>query len=213
MTALDRAARDLLIDELCLLYPSYDELRIVLDLKLGRALANLSDRDALVQVVFRVVKAAEASGWIDDLVTAAAADSPHSTVLRQLADALPPEPVPARDLEVVVVAPPHWETLAAAVQADDRVRAVGGCTSAEALRGGLGAADALVVSSEILCAGERPLLGSVPVVLLETGRALSPGRTLAHALAERVTQIVVAGEPRDTARRIVDHLAAVVETS
>lgn len=215
MTAgpVDREARERLLDELCVLYPSYHELDMFLDRQLDRPLASLAALDALPRVVFSVIRAAQARGWVGDLITAAAADSPHSAVLQKLVAELPPEPVVARDLEIVVVAPPRWEPLAAAVRADDRVRAVGWFSSADALRGGLGGAHAVVVSSEILCEGERPLLGPVPVVLLETGFASSTGRTLAHALSERVTQIVVAGDPAGTARRIVDHLAAVVGAS
>ncbi len=207
MGALDRATRERLVDELCELYPSYVEFDMFLDRRLGRRLADLAAPDALPRVVFAVIRAAQARGWIDELVAGATADSPHSAVLRRLAG--PPEPVGARDLEVVVVAPPRWEPLAAAVQADPRVRSVGWSTSVDALRSGLGAADALVVSSEILCGPRRPLLGAVPVVLLETGHPPAPGRTLGHSLAERVTLIVVAGDANGTARRIVDHLEAV----
>ena len=53
---------------------------------------------------------------------------------------------------------------------------------------------------------------SAPPVALVHHPAAAPasGVPLASSLAASVVQIVVAGEPRDTARRVVDHLSAVV---
>jgi Effector-associated domain 1 len=222
---LDHQARECLCNELCARYPSYDEFHMFLSFKLNRSLAQLAAPDALESVIFKVVETAEACGWIRALVTAAASDSQHRPLLQQLVSVLPPVPSPSiaeavavRELVMVLLVPLRWESLAVAVRADHRVRRLASFTTAEAARDDLHEADALVVSTEIVWSAARPrprLRAALPVVLLETQRdQTSPVRhTVAHDLAGLVTQIVVGGDPQDTARRIVDHVASVVRTS
>jgi hypothetical protein len=213
-------ARDRLVDELCRLYPTYEDLEMFLSLRLDRSLAHLAARGPLLQVAFAVVRTAEDRGWIRGLVTAAAIHSPHSEFLRALAAAKPPgttanvrDEADARVLDLVLLAAGRWKPLAAAIGTDPRVRECRYLGSADVLRGAPGRADALVVSNEVAWAGRQPPeFGTVPVVLLATGPDPSSweARTLAYALAAQVTQIVVAGPLEETARRIVDHLVTVV---
>jgi Effector-associated domain 1 len=197
-------------------YPSYDLLELFLIDHVGRELARITAPDALPLVVHRVLVAARAGGWLADLVEAAADDSPHSAAFRDVRAALRTAVPPAvavlavTDLDVVVVGPSRLHALAEALRADDRVGRVGCLPSVEAARSCLDAADALVVSTEAPAPdGPLPAARLLPVVLVETP-APGSGRPVAASLAGPVTQIVVAGEPEETARRIVDHLVAVV---
>jgi hypothetical protein len=208
---LDRNIRRRLADGLAEHYPSYVALEMFLIDHVGRELAMITPPEALPLVVHRVLAAAQAGGWLAELVEAAADDSPHSAAFRdvrvKLRAAVPPA---VADLDVVVVGPSRLHALAEALRADDRVGRVGCLPSVEAARSCLDAADALVVSTEGPApGGPLPAARLLPVVLVETP-APGSGRPVAASLAGSVTQIVVAAEPEETARRIVDHLVAVV---
>ena len=198
---LDMRMRRRFAGELVERYPGYDELAIFLEGNVDRVLATISAPDALPLVVHRVLRAARAGGWLAELVEAAADDTAHSTVFQEVRASLrAAAPPSATELDLVVVLPTRWHALAEAVRADPRVGRVGRVPTAEA--------DALVVGTDLTWSGGA---ATVPVVLVEPpGPDPGTGSRVAPDLAAAVTQIVVAGEPRETARRIVDHLAAVV---
>jgi hypothetical protein len=88
-----------LVDALRRRYTGYDELDLFLQLELGRPLADLAAPGPLGVVVLHAVRAAEAQGWLTELVEAAVADSPGNAQLAAVAaaiTALPPDaPGPA----------------------------------------------------------------------------------------------------------------------
>lgn len=197
---LDRHLYGRLIDGLVARYPSYDDLALFLATRVGHELAMISAPGALPHVARRVVSAARSQGWLGELVAVAADESPHIAALQEVWAGLR-EPVPAPALRVALLLPPRLDGLAAAIGADHRVAAAAP-----------GGAHALVVGTDVLSSGaglDADL--SLPVALVHDPSAVpAAGVPLARSLAATVTQIVVAGEPRDTARRVVDHLAAVV---
>lgn len=199
---LDRHLYGRLIDGLVARYPSYDALALFLETWVGHELAMISAPDALPYVARRVVSAARSQGWLGELVAVAADESPHIAALQEVRAAMrEPAPAAASAVRVALLLPPRLDGLAAAIGADHRV------TAAAPRR-----AHALVVGTDVLSPGAG--LGadlSLPVALVHDPSAVpAAGVPLARSLAASVTQIVVAGEPRDTARRVVDHLAAVV---
>lgn len=199
---LDRHLYGRLIDGLVARYPSYAELALFLQVAVGRSLPLISAPDALRLVAHQVIVAARAQGWLAELVTAAADDAPHIPELQEVRAALrEPAPAAAPALRVALLLPSRLDGLAAAISADHRVAAAAP-----------GGAHALVVGTDVISPGAGlDADPSVPVALVHDPSAgAAAGVPLARSLAASVTQIVVAGEPRDTARRVVDHLAAVV---
>ena len=199
---LDRHLYGRLLDGLVARYPGYDELALFLERQLGRALAVISAPDALPHVARRVVSAARAQGWLAELVTAAADESPHIAELQEVRAAfpIPPPAAPAPALRLALLLPPRLGDLAEAVRADRRVAVTGAA-----------GADALVVGTDVTAPPGFGVPSAPPVALVHhPAAAPATGVPLASSLAASVVQIVVAGEPRDTARRVVDHLSAVV---
>ena len=84
--ALSGSQKELLINALDSAFDSYDDLDMMLQLKLDRRLADLSEQAPLPKVIFKVVNNAVAKGWIEALVTAARLDNPGNPELKQLVD-------------------------------------------------------------------------------------------------------------------------------
>jgi hypothetical protein len=84
VAALSGGQKALLIEALTAAYPDYDSLDMLFGLHLDRPLANYAAEGPLRQVVFKVIKAAEAQGWTDQLITGAALGNPGNPQLREL---------------------------------------------------------------------------------------------------------------------------------
>ncbi len=73
-----------LIDALADAYPTYEDLAMLLDLRLERRLTDFSPVDAMPAVVWRLIGEAERLGFTRDLITAAVAGNPGNPALQEL---------------------------------------------------------------------------------------------------------------------------------
>ena len=70
-------------------FPSYEELQLMLRAHVGKRLAEITPADKLSFVVLDVIQAAEANGWLRDLIAGARAAAPGSAVLEEAARKIP----------------------------------------------------------------------------------------------------------------------------
>jgi hypothetical protein len=77
------AEQDALAEALMAAFPDYDKLEAMLQLKLGRNLADHAAKAGLEVVVPALVKAAIAGGWIRDLITGAHRRNPGNEKLKR----------------------------------------------------------------------------------------------------------------------------------
>jgi hypothetical protein len=70
-------------------FPNYDELQLMLRAHVGKRLTDITPADKLSFVVLDVIQAAEAQGWLGDLIAGARAAAPGSVVLQEAAQKIP----------------------------------------------------------------------------------------------------------------------------
>src|SRR4051812_9594921 len=67
-------------------YPSYNQFDMMLQFKVNRSLPNLAAPGPMPEVIFTVIRKAEAGGWTDDLVTNACLANPGNRDLKELVE-------------------------------------------------------------------------------------------------------------------------------
>lgn len=87
--ALDKDQFLALLTALKVAFPSYDELQLMLRAHVGKRLADITPADKISFVVLDVIEAAEAQGWLGDLIAGARAAAPGSTELQEAVRKIP----------------------------------------------------------------------------------------------------------------------------
>jgi hypothetical protein len=92
LTAAQKATLD---DAIRDAYRSYDALQRMLVYKLDRSLSDITAQAGMTEVVFRLIQAADAEGWLDELATGALIANPGNPLLRKLFEEgiLAPSPI------------------------------------------------------------------------------------------------------------------------
>jgi len=84
VSGLSGHQKGLLISALVQAYPTYDDVAMLLELRLERRLADIADQDRMPTVLWKLIGHAERYGWTRDLIEAATALNPGNPALQEL---------------------------------------------------------------------------------------------------------------------------------